>query len=266
MQLVDQLRRSFSDVWIGLLAQESIVWLTKGFPQPDKVFVYGKTPGECRHEILDHLPDYLIDLSGSSKFWLFKNRLRVTDFKLPYKRMRRIDQGASPELRLQLFHEEMQGLLSVFDLKEPERQKWTSTEGASFLTKVLPESYHKGYMLLFLDGLELSSDRKKTLVTFLTMLDFPTVLLGKEEARKLGDSLTNQVGCTVFNVAGDFSEEQQQMILSGSLFLIGSNTYHQAWAFLLARNFINLNESWADDGSLLIEAYRIRKQLMNTGD
>lgn len=263
MQLIDRIRKSFDDVWLGVIIPRALVWLSEGFVKPDQIFTFDKTPGEVKRELLDSFPDYLIDLSGTGKYWLFKNRLRVIDFKLSYKSEKKIQEAVTLEDRFEIFSFEMGVLLSPFDIASSTRQRWIHPEMDGFLARILPRSFGDGYAILFLSDCDEGEELKNSMVTFLTMLDYPVVLMGDEADRDFGDTLTNQVGCTTFNVSGDFSLEEQRIICSGSRLVIGSKKEHAAWAFLVARNFLNLSEIKTIEGSIVPDAERIRKQLKN---
>jgi len=113
--VVDSLRRSHPDSWIACLIQADFEWVNAGFKGSDLTLNYLKTPGEKKREILDLVPDYLIDLSGIGKFWLFKNRLRMMDFSFSAKNLKKFRSITELEQKFEKYEEEIKSILSVFD-------------------------------------------------------------------------------------------------------------------------------------------------------
>ena len=123
-QLVDRLQRSYADVWTGLLVPEQNEWITHGPVTADEILLFRKTPGECRNQIRDLLPDYLIDLSGEPRFWLFKKRTQLVHFSLKAKFVNANREIQDVEERYAAYSYELEKLLSTFELAENDRDIW----------------------------------------------------------------------------------------------------------------------------------------------
>ncbi|MCK5820773.1 MAG: hypothetical protein KAH17_02760 [Bacteroidales bacterium] len=123
-QLVERLQRSFADVWTGLLIPEQNEWISLAPVKADEVLLFKKTPGEYRNQIRELLPDYLIDLSGEPRFWLFKKRTQLIHFSLKAKFVKANREIQEIEGRYKAYSEELDKLLATFDLAENDETIW----------------------------------------------------------------------------------------------------------------------------------------------
>jgi hypothetical protein len=245
--LINVLRLSLDDVWIGQLIQQPFQWISEAFQSFDDTIFFDKSPGEKKNEILDQAPDYLIDLSGNGKFWLFKNRLRVTDFTLSGKSIRAIRSEKDNNKKNELYMEEGLTLLSVFDPVESEPLKW-KIDSLSVRKQYLPDSIQENYLSVNLDDFSIEKiPFFDELVSFLTVIDFPTVLVGEETRSELGDSIVKAVGCTVFNTAGVLNQNERNLIYASGKAFLGSGDEVQNIAFITRKRFVELGNDQAKE-------------------
>ena len=169
-------------------------WLLEEPSLPHEILSYQNKPRSVISRIHDFVPDYLLDIQGGWKTWLFRNRLKVMDFTLQRKK-NHIGQG--DDFRKQIFK-----LVSLFDVEETEPV--THLFRNRYNPAWLPESFQNGYVMLFLDP---TTHRITTesWIEFLGLLETPVVLFGPAESRLVADILGKQVGCTLFNACGDFT-------------------------------------------------------------
>lgn len=265
LQLLGRIQASFEDVWTGLLVPESLQWITTGSVQADEVWFFRKTPGEYRSEIKDFLPDYLIDLSGDPGYWLFRRRTQLIAFTLHPKLIKSNRLLPSPEERFRDYEAKASALLDVFDLASPERRIWIQEGAAPLWEGVLPESYHSGYGVMSLTEFEdVYASKSKQILRFLTMLEAPMVLLGEPQNRSLGDLLTQQLGCTVFNTCGDLDSKQIMAVLSGANAFMGTSETFRAIAFLKMQTPFDIIPILDQSDDLSKEANRLRNQIRKT--
>lgn len=262
LQLTDRIRRGYRNVWIGVLAPEAIRWVVTGFPPANEQYFYKKTPGEFRQDIREQLPDYLIDLSTSSRFWLFKNNMRIADFTLSYKRFRTVRQAESLERMGELFQQTCEELLSPFELAPFRRIGWKDPLYKTLISKRLPDSYQSGYVVSFMEGMKWELEpTQERVINLLSLLDYPVVLIGEARHREIGDELSQAVGCTVFNTAGDFTLEESRSFCSGSRMIAGSVKEHEYLAYFMAKRYFDWNLCWSAEGDILVDLQRIKKSL-----
>lgn len=237
--VVDSLRRAHNDAWIACLTQKDLQWVSDGFKGSDITINYLKTPGEKKNEILDLIPDYLIDLSGIGKFWLFKSRLRIMDFSLSVKSLRKFQSIIDLEKKFEQYEVEINALLSAFEPLPFERMNW-NTDSHVVVKGIVPKSYFDGFVSLNLDDFEDSDSDSKILTHYLSALDYYTVLVGKSNRKDLGDRLAKKVGCTVFNTAGDIKANERKSLYAAGKVLIGSGAELKKWAFITHKRSIDL--------------------------
>ena len=237
--VVDSLRRSHHDAWIACLTQKDLQWLSDGFQGSDITINYLKTPGEKKTEILDLVPDYLIDLSGIGKFWLFKSRLKVMDFSFTAKSLRKFQSTIDLEQKLEQYETEIHSLLSVFDLLPIERMSW-DTNSQTVVEEIVPKSYFDGFASLNLDDFDDTESDSTRLTDYLSALDYYTVLVGNSNRKDLGDRLAREVGCTVFNTAGDIKGAKRKSLYAAGKVLIGSGAELITWAFITHKRSVDL--------------------------
>jgi hypothetical protein len=240
--VLDILRRTHPDAWIGRLIQNDIQWISDGYSGWDDTITFEKTPGEKKSQIRELLPDYLIDLSSNSRFWLFKNKVKLVDFSFSSKSVRIFRQTQDPEEKYTHYLNEALNLLSVFDPVEPLRISW-QTDQKNKLGEFIPKAFLKGYLSLNLDDFGPSIyDYKDSLIRVLGILEYPVVLVGSHRQKEFGDVLCKTVGCTVFNTAGDMEAAEMRLIYSGGKMLMGTGSTLQTWAFLTNKKFVDLKE------------------------
>lgn len=240
--VVDVLKRTHPDSWICRLIQKDYLWISDGYPGWDDTLIFEKTPGEKKFEILDKLPDYLIDLSGNGKFWLFKNRLRLVDFSFSAKALKTIRTNSDYNSQYNSYTEELAKLLSVFDLQPFHRLTW-QVETQKILDARLPKAFVKSYLSLNIDDfLDNDIPHFDKIIKDLSALDFPFVLTGSMDKREMGDRISKTVGCTVFNTAGDLNVEEQRVIYSAAKGFYGVSQRIRIWSFLTRKDFIDATE------------------------
>jgi hypothetical protein len=240
--VLNLLRRSHPDAWIARLIQKDIKWISDGYSGWDDTITFEKTPGEKKSHIRELLPDYLIDLSANSRFWLFKNKVKLVDFSFSWKSIRLFRQIPYPEDQYRQYMKEALDLISVFDPVEPMRLSWQS-EDKNMISDFIPKSFLQGYLSLNLDDFGSTiNDYQDSIIRILGVLEYPTVLVGSSGLKEFGDSLCKTVGCTVFNTAGDFEAAEMRLIYSGGQMLMGTGSTLQTWAFLSNKKFVDLKE------------------------
>ncbi len=265
LQLLNRLNKSFDGGWTGLLIPEQNEWISHCPIKVDEILLFRKTPGEHRRQIRDFLPDYLIDLSGEPRFWLFKNRTQLVHFTLSPRFLRSNLEISDLDKRYTAFSKEMDRLLDVFELSEVDWMTWDNSEREELVNRVLPESYCEGYGTVNLETIRnLMQDQAEGLIDFFSQLDTPIVLLGKAEDRISGDLLTTKVGCSVFNACGDLSQGEEQAILASSKAFLGGGKGILAWSFLQKRISVDLGELFNEKGDVESCVENIRKQIRNT--
>ena len=242
IHVADQFKRAYPDVWIGLIYAESLSWLIAGFPLADQSYPYLKTPGKSKQQILDDLPDYLIDLSDNARLRLFKNRLRVADFTLSHRLFKRLRAEPGVEEQLQYFQQGAAEMLGFFEMADPRRIVWSSGQDQELQAKHLPNSYLEGYVACFLDQKRVEKIGEKRVIKLLSMLEYPTVLLGDKTSLETGDRIVKSVGCSVFNTAGVLNQETQLAVSSGARSLLGFSEQIKATGFLLSKTLLILGD------------------------
>ena len=238
--VIDSLRRTHQDAWIGCLIQKDVQWLSEGFKGHDATINFEKTPGEKKREILDLIPDYLIDLSGKGKFWLFKNRLRLMDFSFSVKSLKLLQTFNNLEEKLQQYEKEIQSLLSAFELLPFKRMVYDKNSD-TIVRQFIPKSFLKGFVSMNLNDFDVINPESINLSEYLNALDYPTVIIGEHNQRDLGDKLAREVGCTLFNTCGDLSSDEMRSVYSGGKVFISRGETRKNWAFITHKRYIDLN-------------------------
>jgi len=75
---------------------------------------------------------------------------------------------------------------------------------------------------------------------YLSALDYYTVLVGNNNRKDLGDRLAKEVGCTVFNTAGDIKGMERKSLFTAGKVLIGVGNEIDLWAFISHKRAIDL--------------------------
>ncbi len=114
--VVSRIKASYDEVWITAVIQENLVGIAGDDQNIDQLISFRRTPGEKIAVIKELYADYLIDISGESRFWLFRNRLRIVDFKFSVKQIKTYRDIADFKAGLSAFSIVVEDLLSVFDL------------------------------------------------------------------------------------------------------------------------------------------------------
>ncbi len=235
--VLSSLRTTFPTAWIGGLIQNNQVWLVNNEERLDQVFGYEKTPTRRLPELRRQLPDYLIDLTGEPKWWLFRNRLKVMDFRFSKKQLNAFRTHDSlPDLYLS-YKATCNQLLQVFDLNDSDQAfVWQDETCFEFVTNALPASFVAGYLVLNLEEFSgLDPVQSQNLKENLQALDHPTVLLGGMKNRSWADQLAQNIGCSVFPVCGDFTWQEEQYLVAYAAGMLGSNAEFQHWSFIQNR-------------------------------
>jgi len=241
IQLLDRLNRSFADGWTGILVPEQSEWIVRGPVLADEILLFRKTPGECRNQIRDFLPDYLIDLSGDKRLWMFKMRTQLIQFTLMVKFLKANRLIQDIEERYADYSLELEKLLRAFELAENYRVNWEYPGSKEIKKRVLPESFIQSFGTVKMDTIRsLMIDRSEQIIDFFSRLDSPTVLLGSKDDRIAADLLTQKVGCSVFNTCGDLTKDEEHALLADSKFYMGVGIGIRAWAFLKKRKYLDL--------------------------
>jgi len=124
VQLLERLKRTYSDIWIGILVPEQNGWISKSPIIVDELFFFKKNPGEYLNQIRDLLPDHLIDLSCEPRFKLFIKRTQLMHFSLTTKFANANREIQDSDERYAAYSLELDKLLSVFDLAKNDKDVW----------------------------------------------------------------------------------------------------------------------------------------------
>lgn len=233
-----------------------------GYPKPDQLYTFNKTPGEVRVQLTDQLPDYLIDFSDQPGLRLFKNRLRVVDFTMKHRSVRQIQDEKDPEAQQELFHHLADQLLGFFDIAPLQPLLWNHPNQAEFQKRHLPESFLSGYLAFHLDRPErVEKGHEERVIKLLSILAFPSVLIGDQETIELGNRINQAVGCSVFNAAGVLSEEARLCVVAGAELLVSFDRSFARQAQLVNKPCVLLSLSELRDDSVEEIARSVKNKL-----
>ena len=112
------LKASYENIWIGAIVQKELSGLLDGTDGIDQIITFNRTPGEKKRILRGMYPDYLLDLSGESRFWLFRSQLRVVDFKFSARQINTIRNTQNFSSGLMEYNRIILDLLSVFGLDD----------------------------------------------------------------------------------------------------------------------------------------------------
>ena len=229
-------------------------WLLENNPFVSSQVLYEQHPSKSIEKFRSVKADYLIDLTGGTKTSWFKNRMRVVDFTIPYKKLRHIRGTISKLEAGDLYRRAGMELLSVFDLVDdgPELDLFYS-HNRIFLERTLPESFLDAYAVLDMPapGSE-EEDIAGPVSELISRIERPLVLCGSEQWRLSGEEIMRKTGCTILSTCGDFTEQEQVYIKSGAKVLLNIEKGREIWSMVLKKPhfFVDItaaSDSWKEE-------------------
>ena len=228
-------------------------WLLENNPFVSSIIPYEKSPSKNIREFRDAGADYLVDLTGGKITRWFKNRLRVMDFTLSSKKLKQIRSFTGAAEAGDFYRKCGIELLKVFDLKDdgPDLDLFYGHNKA-FVKKALPESFLDAYAVLDMpvDGPG-EADLSVPISELISRIERPLVLCGSEEWRLTGEEIMRKTGCTILSTCGDFSEQEQVYLRSGSKVLINIENGREIWSLVFGNPHYNIDinahpDSWKE--------------------
>jgi hypothetical protein len=263
--VVKRLQNSFDKVWIGALIQNDLRWIIQDNNSFDELISFNRTPGENKQEIKDLHADYLLDLSGEPRFWLFRSRLRVLDFKFSAGQIKSYRNSSAYPAGFREFNRKTIELLSVFDLQDdPGKISWSNPKFDDIRQQILPENFLKAYFLIDLENLDvwLESHLNK-MKEWLGILEYPTVLIGNSDQKAIGNEISQTVGCSVFNTCGDLSEQESRIVRSAAKGFWGSGHNLKLWTFITGTtgtDLLSLSEEQLNSNYWVVNLRKMLKE------
>lgn len=188
------LKTQVEDAQAYALIKQNYGWILEFNPFLDGIFAYEEHPMELLSPLKDFLPDYLIDLDGGRQVRRFKNRLKVLDFSISY---RKFDQD---QFLPQAFK-----TCVLFDVQDD--GKGSELVANLNYQEILPRQFIAGYIVLALDsGHQPRPITDDQVIQLAVMTEKPMVVTGNAEDRDLANRISQAAGCAVFPTCGDLTK------------------------------------------------------------
>ena len=193
--LIRCLKTQVEGAQVYSVVRGSHLWLLENNPYLDDIFVYQDNPKELQEQLIDFLPDYLIDLDGRRELRRFKGRLKVLDFTINRK-------NSGDQWSKRAFE-----TCTLFDVQDD--GKGPQFVPAPLEPELLPSEFLKGYLVLSLDSSSKSHPLSDDLIiNLVVMIEKPVVVTGTLSDRNLADRISQSTGCAVFPTCGDLTPSQ----------------------------------------------------------
>ncbi len=226
-------------------------WVLENNPYISSQILYEKSPSKNLREFKDVEADYIVDLTGGKGTSWFKNRIRVMDFTMPYKKLKHYQNLVSKPEAFENFRGVGFDLLSAFDLEDDgQGMDYFYGHNKTFVENALPESFLENYAVLDLpaempEGIDFSDP----LSELISRIERPLVLCGSEQWRLTGEKIMRNTGCTILSTCGDFSEQEQVFIRSDAKVLLNIEEGKEIWSMVFDKPhfFIEIDktpDSW----------------------
>jgi ADP-heptose:LPS heptosyltransferase len=199
--LIRCLRTQVDGALVYSVVKDEHRWILEHDPHLDEIFPYRKAPEELADQLVDFLPDYLIDLNGSREVRRFKNRLKILDFTIS----RKLSAGSWDERAF--------ATCRLFDVQD-------DGTGARIVTndrykELLPGGFLEGYLVLSLDSDHMHRQMTdEQIIEMVVMTEKPIVVTGGLPDRRLADRIGQSTGCAVFPTCGDLDRPEIASVIA----------------------------------------------------
>lgn len=235
--LIRSLIKSVEQSEIISAVPASYSWALENNPYISELLVIDKPMPKLLNSFKDLKADYLVDLTGGKKLGLFKNRLRVMDFTLHYKKINELHGIETCREASAFYMKAGLDLLSVFDLEDvdPALDLFYG-HNKTFVQKALPESFLGNYAVLDMPDEHENEDYVvDKLSELISMIERPIVMCGIEKWRMAGEEIMRRTGCIMISTIGDFSEQGYTFIKAEANVLINIEKHQDLWSMVFNR-------------------------------
>lgn len=212
-------------------------WVLENNPYVSSQLLYENSLSKSLKEFKSLEADYLVDFTGGKNAAWFKNRLRVMDFTMPYKKLIHYRGLESKVEAYANFCSAGFKLLEAFDLVDDgQGMDYFYGHNKAFVKDALPESFIENYAVLDMPQYKSDDiDFAGPVSELISRIERPLVLCGGEEWRLTGEEIMRRTGCTILSTCGDFSEQEQVFLRTGSKVLISIEKGKELWSMVFEK-------------------------------